>query len=95
MKSITTLTCILTALLISTASLHAAALEALTDIEGVEYIVGGTSAGILFFSGKEVYDSLQKNEIQLNEIPLVCNIKPKPRTPDIIFVFVAIASTLL
>lgn len=45
-------------------------LEALTDTEGIEYIVGGTSAGILFFSGKEVYDSLQKNEIQLNEIPL-------------------------
>lgn len=44
--------------------------ESLSDIEGIEEMIGVTSAGVLFLSGKEVYDAIQNGEIELNEAPL-------------------------
>lgn len=44
--------------------------ESLSDIEGIEEMIGFTSAGVLFFSGKEVYDAIQNEAIELNEAPL-------------------------
>lgn len=44
--------------------------ESVTDIEGIEEMIGFTTAGVIFFSGKEVYGAIQNGEIELNEAPL-------------------------
>tara|TARA_B100000886_G_C20365856_1_gene467285 strand:+ start:176 stop:1108 length:933 start_codon:yes stop_codon:yes gene_type:complete len=43
--------------------------ESLSDTEGIEEMIGLTTAGVLLFSGKELLDAIRNKEIKLNEAP--------------------------